>query len=163
MRLSFERTEDMELVKAIVTHPRIYSKTCDDGCPDPSALMPIAHPKLYYIIARDGDNPVGLSMLVPQNVICYDCHICMLPCAWGQKTAATVRGFLDWIWANTPAKRLTASIPDFNRLAVNLALRSGFEIVGINPKSFLKNGKLYSQVILGLSAPGAGDLLCHQQ
>ena len=163
MKLSFERTEDMELVKAIVTHPHVYSKTCDDGCPEPSALMPIAHPSLYYILAKDGYELLGLSVLVPENAICYDYHICMLPNSWGPKTTVAAYGFLDWIWANTPAKRLMATIPDFNRLAVNLALRSGFEIVGINPGSFLKNGKLYSQVILGLSAPGAGDLSCQSE
>ena len=44
-----------------------------------------------------------------------------------------------------------ANIPTSNRLAIRLAVRSGFTSWGLNRASVLKGGELIDQLMLGLS------------
>ena len=44
-------------------------------------------------------------------------------------------------------------VPINNRLALRFALEAQMQIYGVNQKSWLKAGKLWDQICLGISAP----------
>jgi RimJ/RimL family protein N-acetyltransferase len=93
---------------------------------------------------------VGLLTFLPQNTVCWECHIVLLP---RRKTHGHVilRGALDWMFEHTTAQRIVGAVPGYNRLAVQVAKRAGMTQYGTNPRSFMKHGKLEDQVLFGLS------------
>ena len=52
---------------------------------------------------------------------------------------------------------MNASIPEYNKLAIRLAGKVGMELIGINKRSFMKNGVLYDQQLFGISK----EDICH--
>jgi RimJ/RimL family protein N-acetyltransferase len=148
----FKPEPDLELVRRVLTHPRIYRQISDDGSPPPEEFQPSDHPAVTYLMAYQGEELLGLYVLVPHNSVCWEIHVAMLPTAWGRARAAT-RALFAWLWTHTPCRRLVASIPESNRLALALALDTGMRIFGFNEKSFLRGGRLEGQIMLGLSRP----------
>lgn len=153
--MKFERSEDWELIKKIIRHPKIYSAVSDDFCPPADQWEPIQHEDAWYVIARDGDETLGLWALFPENGACWKVHTCLLPEAYGERAAIAVREFSAWLWANTKCLRVITDVPAYNRLALRFALNAGLTQFGINPKSYMKNGKLHDIIMLGISKPGA--------
>ena len=45
----------------------------------------------------------------------------------------------------------SGSIPEYNRLAIRFADLSGWKQFGFNEKSHMKNGKLWGQILFGIS------------
>jgi RimJ/RimL family protein N-acetyltransferase len=147
----FERTNDMELVRKILAHPRLWDHMTDDFCPTREEFTPVNDPLVWYVLATDGPDVLGLFLFSPQNGICWDAHVCILPHAWGARAQQAVRGVIQWVFDTTPCRRIVASIPEYNRLVLRFAERAGFEVFGVNRRSFQKNGRLQDQIMLGIS------------
>ena len=153
--MTFERSEDWQLVKQIITHERIYPHVTDDFAPPAAEWEPLKHPDVWYCVARDCREVLGLWALIPENRICWKVHTCLLPIAWGERALRAALEFREWIWANTNCERLNTDVPVFNRIALRFAQAAGMEQFGVNPKSFKKGGRLHDQIMLGISRPGA--------
>jgi len=153
LELWFARTQDMGLVREIMTIPAIYRAISDDSRPPIEQYEPPDHPAIWYLLAYDGDDLLGLWVLVPENSICWDVHTCLLPLALGVKgrSVAAARGAIQWVWKNTDCRRLVTKVPAFNRLALRFSRESGMKEYGLNPKSYLKDGALHDQILLGVS------------
>ena len=119
--MTFERSTDYELIRLIIKHPKIWPHIGDDNAGSPEDFKPIEHSSVWYVVARDNDELMGLWILVPENSICYDLHTCLLPTAWGPKAAQAAAEMQSWIWTNTPCRRLITRVPRLNRLALRLA------------------------------------------
>lgn len=146
------RIVDVELIRATITHPKVYGPASDDGSPSPDHCLPLVDESRYYLAAFDGDKYRGLLLFCQQNAICFDIHCALLPSAWG-KTGMYVREAIEWMFKNSSCMRVVASVPTCNPLAGKLAMKSGFIQFGINEKSFMKNGQLYDQILFGVSKP----------
>ena len=148
--ISFERTRNLRLVRGIYTLPRIWPWIGDDYAGDPQVFEPNDNPRIVYLLAREHELIVGLFTFLPQSMICWEGHIILLP---RRETRGHVilRGALEWMFENTPARRITGSIPAYARLTVQLVKRAGMTQYGLNPGSFMKHGKLEDQVLFGLS------------
>lgn len=153
MVLTFERTTNYELVRAIVTNPVLYKHITDDGSPAREKFRPIEHSAIWYVLVWNDDKLLGLFMFVPLNSVCFEVHTCLLPASWGKHTEAAAQGVAEWIWEHTACQRIITNVPSYNRLALRLALLSGMKEFGVNKDSFLKNGQLYDQIMLGISKP----------
>jgi RimJ/RimL family protein N-acetyltransferase len=153
MPFRFERTGDLELVRRILTHPRIWRHISDDGSPPPEEFRPPEHPSIWYVLVWDGEELLGLWMLVPHNTVCWEIHTALLPQAWGERARRAARECVAWIWRETPCQRLITAVPASNRLALRFAERAGMRVWGVNEKSFLRGGRLEDQIMLGLSRP----------
>jgi RimJ/RimL family protein N-acetyltransferase len=153
--VTFERSEDWELIKRIVTDAKIYPWVSDDFSPKREDWQPIRDPAVWYVIVRDGKEILGLWMLVPENPICWKIHTCLLPAAWGDRARQAAKELATWVWENTPCMRVNTDVPAYNRLAYRFAIAAGLGRFGVNPKSVLKHGKLHDQIMLGISRPGA--------
>lgn len=164
--ITFERTQDYEMVRYILTHPRIYPHISDDCSPAAADYRPIESEAIWYVLAKDvdpklsdyidsdeGPDTLGLWMFVPQNGVCWEVHTALLPCAWGDVGLTAARLLPDWIWRHTPCRRIITNVPATNRLAMHFARRAGMKIFGANRASYMKGGKLWDQICLGLS-PG---------
>lgn len=147
--LTFERSRDYALIRAIVLES--YDWTSDDGSPAREQYAPPESDAIWYILARDGEDLLGLWILVPHNAIEYEVHTCLLRGHGYRRGRLAAQEAIEWVWHHTPARRLITRVPAFNRIAYKFALDAGFEPFGVDKKSFLKAGNLYDQAILGLS------------
>lgn len=159
MQLTFERTRDFDLVRKIMTHPRVYPHITDDGCPPVEEFHPAEDRGLWYILVRNAGEPVGLWLFVPQNAVCWEVHTCLLPVAWGETGKEAAKRMAEWIWQYTTCRRIVTNVPECNRLALRFAKAAGMVEYGRNEKSFLKDGKLWGQIMLGLTK----EAECQQQ
>jgi RimJ/RimL family protein N-acetyltransferase len=152
--VTFERTQDERLIRAIATHPRVWPTLGDDLVSDPAEWKPLFHDGIWYVVARSDEelNPVGMFIFFPENSICWQVHICMLPEFWGG-SARAMREVFVWLWARTACLRITGSVPVWNAPAIHCGLRAGMMPYGVNQHSSLKHGKLHHQLLLGISKP----------
>lgn len=148
--LTFERTRDIELVRSIVAHPRVYrAGLLPDYAPPREAYSPPANESIWYMIPKRNDVPLGVFFFIPQNPVWWEVHMALLPDAWGEATQIS-RSMARWLGENTSCRKLTASIPHYNRLALQMVQRIGMTHIGINAGSVLKDGQLHDQSIFGL-------------
>lgn len=157
--ITFERCFDVETIRSILTHSRIYPKISDDSSPPASDYKPVPPDLVWYVLARDvfwdgNADTLGLWMFVPQNGVCWEVHTALLPCAWGEPGLEAARALPDWIWTHTPCRRIVTNVPGNNRLALHFALHAGMHVYGINESSYQKDGRLWDQVCLGISPLG---------
>lgn len=159
--MTFERSRDFDLIRKIMTHPRVYPHITDDGSPPVEEFHPIESSDLWYVVVRNGDTVLGLWVFVPQNGVCWEVHTCLLPVAYGELGQQAAKEMAAWVWKYTPCRRIITNVPEFNRLARRFAVAAGMVEFGRNEKSFLKDGKLYGQIMLGLSKEEVNE--CPQQ
>jgi hypothetical protein len=149
MAITIERTVNYDLVRRIIVHPRMYSWLVADGAPSKFVILRGEFP--WYVLIRDGDELLGIFILVPLNGVCWEVHACLLPNAWGVRTREACRQGIDWLAKNSPCVKVIANICSENRLALGLARRLGAKIIGVNETSILRGGQLKDQVIVGLN------------
>ena len=141
--------ENHEDATRIITHPDIYPYVRDDGSLPPDEY--VVHKDITALVVYDPE-PIACSILYPRNTVTYEIHTQTLPDgrSWSFEYG---RAMLAWIWENMPIQRLIATIPADNRKALLYTLRIGFEIEGICPASFMRNGILMSQTHIGITRP----------
>jgi RimJ/RimL family protein N-acetyltransferase len=149
--MQFERTFDMNLVRWILTHPSVWSHLVDDFHPSKERYQPCDHPEIWYVLARDGEELLGLLMFVPRSGICSEVHIALLPGHGYRRAREAARGAIRYYFAGTISKRLVAIIPSYNWWSQRAARDVGFVEFGRNAKAYQKNGVLYDEVYLGVS------------
>jgi RimJ/RimL family protein N-acetyltransferase len=119
----------------------------------PEDWAPNEDERIVYLEVRDAGELLGIVTLIPQNAVCYEIHAALLPIAWGPRSAEALRGAIAWMFERSPARRIVASIPAYNRLAIALGKRAGMQQYGVNVASFERGGRLHDQILLGLSKP----------
>ena len=149
--MTFERTQDWELVKRIVTHPKIYPYVGDDFSVDPSLWEPEKNEAIWYLAVKDEGTIIGLFVYFPENYVCWHVHVCLLPIAWGRKAILAFCECIRWVFQNTPCERIVGSVPMWNFPAARLARNAGMTEFGINKASHLKKKRLHDQILFGIS------------
>ena len=151
--MTFERTEDWAEVKRIITHPKIYKWVSDDYSPAPENYEPSADN--IHILVKDGAQTLGMWVFSGENGVCWKIHTCLLPEAWGEKAKRAAAELGPWLWATYPrCYKVITDVPSYNRLALQFAKLVGMKEFGVNFRSYMKNGKLHDQIMLGISRPG---------
>jgi len=151
--VTVERTQDYELIRQIMTHPRIYPSITDDFSPPAEAFQPVEHHGLLYLLMKDEEGPLGIGLLVPENGVEMRVHHYFLPRAWGSKAEEAARQALKYLWTHTGCMRVIGKTPAYNRLALRFACRLGMRYIGVDRDSVQKNGRLWAQYISGMSRP----------
>lgn len=145
-----ERLTDPALIREAMTHPRVYPHLIDDHSPTATEYVPIIGDQVYYLGLFD-QRYLGLLLFHPHNSVCFEAHTCLLPQAWGERSAQCTKAAVAWMFENTRCKRVITNVPVYNRLALRLAERTGLTRFGVNEKSFLKDGILHDQIMLGIN------------
>ena len=159
----FEWAEDLELVRTVITHARLYDAISDDFSPSREDYRPPVSPAIRYLLVRDGGEFLGLWMCVAHSEIVLEVHTCLLPRAWGRRAAIAARECAEWLWRHTKAQRIITAAPSCNPLAIAFAKRAGMEQYGRNPRAYQKRGELHDVVLLGISRPEKEEQSCQQQ
>jgi hypothetical protein len=149
-----DRATDIDAVARIFNHPKLYKWMTDDGSPETYTPEPNA----LFLMNEEKTGVVRIDMM---NCITCEVHIATLP-ELRVGTREFVQECIDWVFKNTTYSKIVSYAPEFNRAAIIFAKRCGFKVEGKLTKSFLKNWKLYDQVIFGLSKYDK-EALCQQQ
>lgn len=156
--MTYTPTTDIELVRTIMTHVKVWPYISDDGSVSPELFVPVMGDSICYLLANDGDNLLGLWMFVQTNSVTLEVHTCLLPGHGFHRGRIAARGAAKWIWENTTAQRIFTHVPACNRIALRFAEASGMKQFGVNPQSFMKDGRLYDQFLLGISRPKESNM-----
>lgn len=151
--IMIERSADYSLLTSIARHPAIFGRMSDDFSPAPGDYNVPDGEHLIYLLAKVDGIPLGFWVFVPQNHVCYEVHTVTTPAMWGKRAIEAAKLAERWIWTNTPCLRIFTNIPEYNRLALRFAKAVGMTEFGTNMNSYMKNGQLVSQVMLGMSKP----------
>ena len=146
--MMIERTFDYDIVREIITHPKLYSFCSEDTSASREEFKPLEDDNIYYLLPII-DEPIGVIILSHQNTIMLAVHICILPEWWGFAKIASISA-LWWVFQNTDYTKIVGTIPEYNRHAHSLGLRIGFEDEGRYRKAFLKDGREWDLILMGI-------------
>lgn len=102
-----------------------------------------------YVVGIVGAEPIGIVMYHPINVITWECHVQVLPEYRAEFAKEFAQKAIQWAW-DMGVQKLVAQIPFLYPNVRDFGLNVGFEVEGINRKSYLKNGQLHDQWYMGL-------------
>jgi RimJ/RimL family protein N-acetyltransferase len=151
VKVGIKRSRDYALLSRIATSHEIYRATSDDFSPPAEQWRISERDDFIYLVASIARCVLGFCAFYPVNGVSYEAHLCFL--SRGEVNRQAFRKMLDWVWQHTRARRIFGGIPDYNRAAIAFVKRAGFEQFGVNPRSWMKGGTLYDQVLLGISRP----------
>jgi RimJ/RimL family protein N-acetyltransferase len=137
----------MVIVKEILSHPAIFPHIHEDGT---DAADPQDHDGFHWMLVSD-DAPAGVFLLHAVRAYCYEVHTCLLPRIWGAGAAKAARLLIAHVFTEIGAKKLVTNVPNNNRLALRFAKASGLKVEGVNRQSFLRNGEMEDQIMLGIT------------
>ena len=142
------RCYDIDVVRAILTHPAIYECISEDGTPSREDFIP---PMIgaAYVVGIVGAEPIGIVMFHPINVITWECHVQVLPEYREDHADEFAEKAVGWAW-DMGVQKLVAQIPFLYPNVRDFGLRHGFQVEGINRRSYLKKGQLHDQWYMGL-------------
>lgn len=151
--IRFERTRDYELIASIMTHPKLYGWLADDFYPAPENFWPNASESIYYLLAFDGEECLGLCITHPINQLLWEVHHALLPKSWGQRAQRIGEAFEQWLWEFTPAVKAIGFTPSCNRLALAYARRAGMREAGRIERAYQRRFELHDLVIFEKARP----------
>jgi RimJ/RimL family protein N-acetyltransferase len=152
--ITFEGTRDLELVRLILTHPKIYGPGSDDFSPNADEWMPpAAGEHLQYMLVKEDEEIVGLFTVLFISPILYKIDGGFLPVAWGKSAEAACCAFIQWLWENTGCLRIVCDVPEYNDLSLRMTRIMGMKKYGENPQAYLKHRTLHNVELMGISRP----------
>lgn len=146
--IAIERTFDENFIYDCAQP--IWEAISDDGSVSKDLYFPNMSPENYWLEAYEDEVRYGVFLFHPHNTICYEAHTMLLPRAHG-RAAECAGAAIGWMFHNTQCQRIITNVPAYNRHALRLARSVRMIEYGLNDKSFLKNGVLYAQHVLGIS------------
>ena len=155
-QLTLARTHDMPLVAAIMGPPAIWPHIHEDGLEEPA---PLDLDGFHWLLVAD-DAPAGVFLAYPRGAACWEVHTCLLPRTWGGGAAHAARLLLAHLFNTIGCDKVVTNVPAYNRAALRFAKASGMRAEGTNTASFLRNGVLEDQIMLGITRK---EWLCQQQ
>ena len=157
------RTLDADILRLFYHNPDIWGPMqCDDGVAAEdlafeAILEECGAGHIFVTAVVDGDL-AGLFMFTMENSRCYSIHSALLPKYWGKGFApACGMSACIWLFENSPCLKIITLVPEFNNSALTMAMSAGMRIEGVNRSSFMKDGTLYDQTMLGFTKE---ELLC---
>jgi hypothetical protein len=88
--MTYERTADFALVRAIRTDPALYRYGTDDFAPPREQFQPWEHPNVWYVIVRE-DVPNGFDANAGATAGSTVKGATDMRCAWGAKFSLSER------------------------------------------------------------------------
>ncbi len=148
--ITFELTNDMGIVKQIVTTPYIWRQISDDFDGSPEQYEAAVHAQVRYVLVKDDAETLGLLIFNLHGSICWEATIMMLPLGRG-RAVETVKAGIRWIFTETKCLRIISRALTSNRLALRMNQAAGFKQYGLNPGCVMRNGKLEDYALFGVS------------
>jgi RimJ/RimL family protein N-acetyltransferase len=144
-------SEDREFIRQTMTHPKIWPYISDDYARKSADFMPAMHGSFRYLTPEHQGKRVGVFFYHPHSTVLWEVHTCVLPEFWGEPATTAARAGLAWMIENTPCRKVITHVPRTNQKARMFALRVGLKDEGVNRASFLKDGDLVDQYLMGIT------------
>ena len=143
------RTYDASVIKQIMTRPDIWKTVSEDG-QKAEAFEPDMGQNCFLLIS---DNEViGLYQLKCMNGVTIELHPMVFPECRSEYGKASCQAVLQWIVDNVDwCQKVNATIPVIYKHVKRFAKSMGFVEEGINRKSYIKDGVLVDQYLLGIT------------
>jgi len=143
-----ERTFDTDLIRSIISTPRLKARIGDATVED---FDPQNQENLYYISCVLDGSVVGFVLFHPFNSLaCCQGHINFLPKFWGGALHELTRMAIDWMFEHTQFIKIVALIPDYYPLVLKHALAAGMKKEGYLINSVISNGKPDNMTLVGV-------------
>lgn len=149
MTLTVRRTYDPQTVREIMIEPSMWATIAEDG-QDPGEYSPDMK-GTCWLVMRDGDELIALYALDQVNGVMLEIHAQVLHQHRKEYSGATGKAVLQWIVENTDVAKIIAWVPEIYPNVRDFTVSQGFQIEGTNRKSYLKNGELHDQWLLGIT------------
>jgi RimJ/RimL family protein N-acetyltransferase len=158
MNLEVRRTYDPTTIREVMTHPDIFATVAEDG-QDPGDYKPDVQGSCWLRVSVD-DETIGLYVLHAKNCVTLEIHTGILHEYRKEYSRESIRETLRWVVDNVPEyQKIIAWVPTIYPNVKNFALRNGFRVEGVNRNSFLKNGEIHDQWLLGITKDGIKEYL----
>lgn len=151
MMVRVEACTDPKVIEAIFHHPEVWPWVCDDLTEHADVHMGAAVAKnlCAAYVGWVGDDPLVAFLFFPRSPILVELHSAALPGARGELTAAVFSEAARLVF-ETGVKKIMTWVPVRNERAYKKALACGFKVEGLCTNSFLRDGLLWDQWIMGL-------------
>ena len=142
------RTFDEKIIQAVVRDPNVYEVVTDDGRMPVEQWRPVE--STTWIACHYKGQLVGLLALSPVNGTVWNIHVMFKSLTWGTGIPRICApDLLDAAWEITGAHKFYAMIPITETQVFEFSQYMGFEVEGICPEAWLKNGTYIDSYHLG--------------
>ena len=156
-KVHIRRTWNPYLIGSIMLHPDIWATVAEDG-QDPGDFNPDPEHDAWLVVSVDHIE-IGIFHLPRFNGVTLEIHAQVLPEYRKEYSKASGRAALNWIYDNvTWCKKVIAWVPTTYPNVKNYARSMGFKTEGKSRESYLKNGELVDQWLLGITRTEIGEL-----
>ena len=143
---------DADTIRRIYCHADVLPFISDDGLDMTKMDFGIlaGNPMATFLIFSDEGRDIGTFFFYPVNHITYELHTAFLP---GSRGAVVKQASLlarEYMFTQTPCRKVVTSIPVYNKKAYLMARMCGMEQEGLNRRSYLKDGVIYDQYVMGI-------------
>lgn len=146
--LQIKRTWDLELILGVLHDPRVWTTITEDNVTE---FIPDVIKEAWLCVFTEKE-VVGLYRLHSVSQVAFEVHINILPEFRDEFATESVRLFYRWCLDNVPdCLKLQCTIPKKYRNVYLFAKAAGMTNEGFRRASYLKNGKLLGQNLLGIT------------
>ena len=148
--LRIERCFDPKVINSIISHPQIYPQVVDDFAPPREEFdcSKAIESEGVLFLTPIVEKVLGVFMVHSHTSILWEVHTCLLPETKNKLECA--KALIKWVFENTTCRKLISWAPSDNRRAYDFAVKAGLVEEGICKKSFIKNGVLLDQHLMGI-------------
>lgn len=141
-------TYNTELVVNLFTSDDIFPYIADDVSCSKEDWRPDVYESTWLIVYQDSV-PVGFIWMEHRSQVLAEVHIGFTKQFNRKNWNETAEQFINVVETKFPYKKLVGMIPQYNKPALFIANRFGFEREGELTKAVLKNGKPHNLIIVG--------------
>lgn len=157
-----DRTFDQLLVWQLMTQPEMWATVAEDGH-QPMDYLPDVQGEAWLLMYGEGE-VYGVYRVHAMNSVTCEIHAQVVPKHRNEHALETGRLALKWIYDNAPQyEKVICWVPEIYPNVRGFAEKFGFKLEGTNRDSYLKNGQLHDQWLLGIKRSEIGDLLNEQR
>ncbi len=152
--ITLQPLSDIDVINRVILDAAVNDDISDDASKN-HEIQQLPHSFECLGIYQDKEIK-GLFMLAPQNAVTAEIHTCLL--LRGKEAFQAGKLLLEHLFSKY--LKAISYTPSSNRKALIYAIGLGFKKEGVLTQSFLKNGVLLDQTLVGLTK---GEYLCQLQ
>jgi len=151
-------TDDMEAVKNIASHPDIWPRFSDGV--DIEDYHPSNDDCNQWLVIHIDNNIAGIIRVYCQSTCAIEYHPYMYK-TYRKHFREMTRVFYEWFLTGTPEDilKINVMIPECYKSTINASRKVGFILEGVNRDSYRLDGKVYNQIMSGITRKEVENVL----